>query len=397
MLHSVASRLSHWLEQRVPLPAVVAFFRRQLREPLPSNAGWWHTLGFTLLCLLVLQAFTGILLMFYYQPAGTQAYESLQFILEQVRLGRFIYQLHALGASFVVLVLLLHLARVYFTGAYKRPRELTWMAGVLLLLALLAAGFTGSLLPWNQLAFWATTVGTAFVEGVPLIGRPLLLLVRGGPQVSEITLSRFFTLHVVLIPAALLLLVGLHLVLVRLHNLSPLLPTTEAEKKGESLFAESHRRYYPDHLKKELTTAYTVLGLLLLLALLLSPQLGPPADPLHTPAGIKPAWYFLPLYQMMKYLPGWTGILLVLAGTAALFALPLLDRSPFRHPRKRRLAISLGVLFLATSLVLGGLGYVSGTTRVLLGKHIYFDMKGVPHTTAPPGTSPRQSTPAEEQ
>jgi quinol-cytochrome oxidoreductase complex cytochrome b subunit len=385
MPRSVGSRLRQWLDERIYLTRIKSFFERQLHEPLPANVNYLHTLGFALLCLFLLQAFTGVLLMFYYRPAGGQAYESLRYILEQVRLGGLVYRLHALGASFIILLVVLHLCRVYFTGSYKRPRELTWMVGVFLLLVSLAFGFTGSLLPWDQLGFWATTVGTAFLEGVPLVGRPLLLLVRGGPEVSEITLSRFFTLHVVLLPAALLLLVGVHLVLVRLHNAAPLTPTTVPEKKGEALFAESGKRYVPHHLKKELTVAYAILGLLLLIALLDSPELGPQADPLHTPKGIKPEWYFLPLYQAMKYAPGWAGVL-VGAGVAALLLLvPFVDRSPHRHPRQRRLAVILGLLFLLANLVLGALGALSETTRTILGRQIFFDDKGVPHAVGSAG------------
>lgn len=397
MMNNLGSHLHRWLEERLRLSSLKEAVRRFLDHPLPANVGLLHTLGFVLLALFLVQGITGVLLMFYYRPAGDSAFQSVRYIIDTARLGGLIHNLHSLAPTLIVITLILHMSRVYFFGAYKKPREVTWMVGVLLLTVTLALGFTGSLLPWDQSGYWATTVGTAFVEGLPVIGHPLLLLVRGSQDVSEMTLSRFFTLHVVLLPACWLLLVSAHVALVRLHNAAPLTPTTVPENKGEALFAESGKRYVPHHLRKELTVAYAVLGLLLLLALLVSPELGPKADPLHTPAGIKPAWYFLPLYQMMKYLPGSTGILLVLAGAAVLFALPLLDRSPFRHPRKRRLAISLGVLILATSLVLGGLGYVSGTTRVLLGKHIYFDMKGVPHTTAPTGTSPRQSTPAEEQ
>jgi quinol-cytochrome oxidoreductase complex cytochrome b subunit len=371
--------MMNWLSERLPLDFLKKFSREQLAEPQPRHVSWLHTLGFTALFLFGFQIATGILLLFYYKPSATEAYASVKFIIEKATYGWFIRQLHAWGANFIVTVLALHLLRVFFYGAYKKPRELTWMAGAGLFFITLGFGFTGYLLPWDQLAFWGTTVGSDSTKEVPLIGNFLLKFLRGGDVVSDITLSRFFALHVAILPLGLLGLLGLHLFLIRYHHLSPLSRTDEPEPAGEQILASGGRPYFPDHFKKEMLVSYTGLIALVITAITVHIPLGQPANPMVTPSRIKPDWYFLPIYQLLKYVPGWVGVLGVGAFAAMIVLLPLIDRSPERHPRRRKIMTTIGIVVIVANLALGWLGHISKTTWRIFGKRVYFDLKAMPH------------------
>lgn len=368
-----------WLAERLPIEFLTKFTREQLAEPQPRHVSWLHTLGFSALLLLMLQIGTGILLLFYYKPGAATAYASVKFISEKVTFGWFFRQLHIWGANFIITILALHILRVFFYGAYKKPRELTWMVGAGLLVVTLGFAFTGYLLPWDQLAFWGTTVGTESTKEVPLIGHFLLKFLRGGENVTDITLSRFFAIHVALLPAGLLLLIGIHLFLIRYHRISPLSRTDEPEPYQNPGFADNARPYFPDHFKKEVLVSYSVLIALVLTAIAVHIPLGKPANPMVTPPGIKPEWYFLPIYQSLKYVPGWLGVLGNGFFVLLLVLLPLLDRSPERHPKRRKFMTMLGILVVVGTLGMGWLGYISDTTWRILGKRVYFDVKAIPH------------------
>jgi quinol-cytochrome oxidoreductase complex cytochrome b subunit len=367
-----------WFAERLPLDFLAKFTREQLAEPQPRHVSWLHTLGFTALMLFALQIASGILLLFYYKPGAATAYESVKFISDKVTFGWFFRQLHTWGANFIVTVVALHIVRVFFYGAYKKPRELTWMVGAGLFLVTLGFAFTGYLLPWDQLAFWGTTVGTESTKEVPLIGNFLLKFLRGGDHVTDITLTRFFAIHVALLPAALLLLIGLHLFFIRYHHISPLSRTDEPEPHHNPRFADNARPYFPDHFKKELLVSYSVIIALVITAVTVHIPLGKPANPMVTPPGIKPEWYFLPIYQSLKYVPGWLGVLGNGAFILLLVLLPLLDRSPERHPKRRKFMTTLGILVIAGTLAMGWLGYISETTWRIFGKRVHFDQKAIP-------------------
>jgi len=371
--------ITNWLSERLPLDFLKKFTREQLAEPQPRHVSWLHTLGFTALFLFVFQIATGILLLFYYKPSAGEAYASVKFIIEKVNFGWFIRQMHAWGANFIVTVLALHLVRVFFYGAYKKPRELTWMAGALLFFITLGFGFTGYLLPWDQLAFWGTTVGSDSTKEVPLIGNFLLKFLRGGELVSDITLSRFFALHVAILPLGLLGLIGLHLFLIRYHHISPLTNTDQPELTAGQIMASGGKPYFPDHFKKEMLISYVVLIALVITAITVHMPLGKPANPMITPSHIKPDWYFLPIYQLLKYVPGWLGVLGVGAFASLVIFLPLLDRSPERHPRRRKFMTTVGIVVIFTTVAIGWLGHISETTWRIFGKRVYFDLKALPH------------------
>lgn len=206
----MTSRLSDWVDERLGFRTVwqVIFLRK-----IPK-VNWLYTLGSASLFLALNQIVTGILLTIYYVPTPDHAYDSVQYITNQVPAGWIIRGLHHWGASAMVVLVVLHMLRVIYYGAYKFPREVTWLTGVVLLLIVLGFGFTGYLLPWDQKAFWATTVGTRIAEVTPLIGGWILRLMRGGSELSAVTLARFFGVHVWVLPAALLTVMGLHLYLV---------------------------------------------------------------------------------------------------------------------------------------------------------------------------------------
>jgi len=203
-------KFADWLDERVGWRQVwEAIFLRKI-----PKVNWFYTLGSATLFLAINQAVTGILLTIYYVPTPDHAYDSVQYITTQVAMGWLIRGLHHWGASAMVVIVVLHMLRVIFYGAYKYPREVTWMTGVLLLLIVVGFGFTGYLLPWDQKAFWATTVGTRIAGTPPIVGDYLLRIMRGGPELSAVTLARFFGTHIWVLPAALMLLIGIHLYLV---------------------------------------------------------------------------------------------------------------------------------------------------------------------------------------
>lgn len=220
----MATRMGEWLDQRLGWRAVWnAIFLRKM-----PKVNWLYTLGSATLFVAVSQMVTGILLTIYYVPSPDQAYDSVQYITTQVPAGWFIRGLHHWGASVMVVLTVLHMLRVIYYGAYKYPREVTWFTGIGLLVIVIGFGFTGYLLPWDQKAFWATTVGTRIAEVTPVIGESILRIMRGGSELTAVTLARFFGVHVWFLPAALLALIGVHMFLVIRNGISSV-PKKEQE------------------------------------------------------------------------------------------------------------------------------------------------------------------------
>ncbi len=207
-------KLFAWFDERLGLNDL---YKATLDRPEPKG-NWWNTLGSASLFLFLLQGATGIFLTVYYTPSPDHAYDSIQYIMNDVAFGWLIRGIHHWGASLMVAVVFIHMLRVFTTASYKYPRELTWLVGVGLLLLTLGMGFTGYLLPWNQKAYWATTVGTSIAGSVPFIGDFILKALRGGPDLSALTLSRFFSAHIWILPALLVALIGLHIFLIIKHG-----------------------------------------------------------------------------------------------------------------------------------------------------------------------------------
>jgi quinol-cytochrome oxidoreductase complex cytochrome b subunit len=199
-----------WLDDRLGLTTI---YNTVLDRKVP-RVNWWFTLGSASLFLFVIQGVTGMLLTVYYVPSPDRAYDSIQYIMTGVQFGWLIRGIHHWGASLMVLVVFIHMLRTFFYGAYKFPRELTWLTGVVLLLATLGMGFTGYLLPWNQRAYWATTVGTSIASTVPFIGEWINGVLRGGSDLSAVTLARFFSVHIWWLPLIIAAMIGIHLYMV---------------------------------------------------------------------------------------------------------------------------------------------------------------------------------------
>lgn len=364
--------VERFLRDRYPWDAFKDFAQHQAQKPLPPHVSWWHTFGSLALFLLVNQVVTGILLMVYYRPTSDHAFDSIKFIQTEVPAGWLIRGLHSWGATLMIVMLLLHMLRVFVMGSYKKPRELTWVTGVALFGVTVTFGFTGYLLPWNQLSYWATTVGTEVTRAVPLIGNQMSVLLRGGETVSGETLARFYVLHVVVLPWVIVGLVSIHLFLMRLQNLSTMdrVGVEPVFPPGQSL------RFFPEHVLKEMSVFTIFLGILLAFVIFSPSELGDPADPFNTPAGIKPEWYFLPTYQMLKYFPETLGIFTSMIPPLLLLLLPFIDRSLERHPKRRPTAMILGAVAITITLALGIIGKISESRVTVFGKTYEVDLYG---------------------
>jgi cytochrome b6 len=310
------------------------------------------------LFLFGVQVVTGILLLLYYRPSAENSFESVQFIITEVQFGWLIRSVHSWSANLMIATLFVHMFSVYFMRAYRSPREMTWASGVLLLLLAVGFGFSGYLLPWNKLAFFATKVGTEIVGVVPLIGRPMLRFLRGGDDVTGATLTRFFGFHVAVLPAITTVIIATHLVLVQLHGMS--VPVGYEGKGLEKM------KFFPNFFLRDLIGWVLAIGVLAALAALFPWELGEKADPFApAPAGIRPEWYFLFMFETLKLIPAKIlsfdgeviGILAFAVGGLVWFVLPLLDKS---GERKRRLAFTLiGVVVVLYIVVMTLVGFLS--------------------------------------
>lgn len=338
-------RAWNWLDGRYQLEALI---QALLHVEIPQTARTYYLGGITLFFFMV-QATTGILLALYYQPTPDAAYNSILLIMNQVNFGWLIRSIHSWSANFMILFCVLHMLRIVFQAAYKAPREVTWLFGVGLLLLTLGFGFTGYLLPWDQRAFWATTVGSEIAGAVPVIGGQLLIFLRGGAEVTARTLSRFFGVHVLVLPVSLAGLLLAHLVLVHQRGLAdptraraelPGAPNADSDQKSKRKLLP----FFPNYILDEVIAWYVMLALLIVLASLFPAGLEDPADPLHTPPHTKPEWYFLFLYQWLKLVPRIVGVALPILGGAVLLLLPFLDRNPYIAARRRPIAIGVATL-----------------------------------------------------
>ncbi len=342
-----------WFDERLGISDVVAFLRHKT-VPLGGHTVWYYFGGVSLF-LFGVQVATGLLLLFYYKPGVDSSYESVQYIVTRVPFGWLMRSLHAWSANLMVFAVFVHMFSVYFLKAYRPPRELTWMTGMALLVLTLTFGFSGYLLPWNQLAFFATKVGTDITAVVPLLGPTMARLLRGGDEVGAATLTRFFGIHVAVLPAAFTGVVFVHLVLVQRQGMSEV----------PSPHATPHRgmAFYPGFILRDVILWLGVLAVLLTLCTFSPWDLGLKADPFASaPAGIRPEWYFTFVSQSLKYLPAHilgvdgeiVGICTFGAGAAFLFLVPFLDRGAVAGSRSPLFTLigTAIVLFMLTMLTL---------------------------------------------
>lgn len=315
-----------WIEERTGLISGVGHF---MDEEIPASSGWKQVFGSVALFLFLTQAFTGILLGLNYGPTPGEAHNSLRYIMTELTGGALIRGLHHWGASMMVVVVVLHMVQVFVWGAYKKPREATWMVGVVLLLFTLAFALTGYLLPWDNRAYWGTVVTTQIAAGVPLIGPYALRLMGAEGGVGVVTFARFYSTHVLVLPALTALLIVFHVVLVRKHGVAPEL--------GDEL--KPKLKFYPVQVFKDTVAVFGAFALLFSLAIVAKAPLGRVADPTDTSFIPRPEWYFQFLFQLLKYCEGPLEILAtaVLPGlvVAALFLVPFIDRAPLIRVTKR--------------------------------------------------------------
>ena len=265
-------------------------------EPVPYHLKkWWFCLGGTPMYLFLVQVGTGILLTLYYVPSVGEAYESVTAISESVRFGWFIRSLHKWSSNFMIVAVILHMLRVFFTRAYRYPRQLNWMVGFLLLGLTMMFGFTGYSLVYEQLSYWGATVATNLAESVPLIGPWVAHFLRGGPEIGEATLTRLFILHIGILPTLALFLLGMHVVLIRMHGVTELKFEDEKITERDRFF-----RFWPDHVTTELILGVLLMYVLTILALIFPAEMGAKADPTVTPEHIKPEWYFYFQFRLLK-------------------------------------------------------------------------------------------------
>ena len=347
-MKNLKATVIYWIEHRTGLESAIKNF---LYEDIPASSGWHQVFGSIALFLFLLQAFTGVLLSFNYAPTPGEAYNSLKFIITELTGGRLIRGLHHWGASLMIVVVFLHMTQVFVYGAYKKPREATWLVGVVLLILTLGFGLTGYLLPWDNRAYWGTIVTTQIASKAPLVGPYVTRLLGGEGTIGVVTFARFFSLHVLLLPAATAMLIMLHIYLVRKHGVCP-----------SPLDREPTKKFFPEQVFKDTIAIFAAFIILFVMAVTVKVPLEQLADPTDSNYIPRPDWYFLFLFQILKLFEGPLEMVgtVILPGLAflALLSVPFVDRGELRRLRHRTLAI--GVTFFTA------LGWTGLTATAIL-------------------------------
>jgi cytochrome b6 len=356
----VRARLYEWLDERLSLGRLLDFARHKT-VPVHRYSAIYYLGGMTLFFFLV-QVLTGILLMLYYRPTAAEAFESVELLMTSVSFGWLIRSLHSWSANLMIFFAFLHLVSVYFTKAYRPPRELTWITGCLALFLALGFGFSGYLLPWNELALFATRVGTQIPSTIPVVGEWTTRFLRGGDRVTSATVSRFYGWHVAILPALMVVVLGLHVVLVQLLGMSvPPGVAGEARRRRPMSF-------FPHYALRDVLGWLVALGVLAALAALFPWELGEKADAFApAPPDIRPEWYFMFMFETLKLMPGgsiagleYEAIPILGFALAALLLLlvPFLDREVVRRGRSP-LFTAVGVVAVVYMVALTAWGYRS--------------------------------------
>ena len=347
----VASSVYRWLEQRLPVASITDYFSKKV-VPRHKHSFWYYFGGLTLF-FFIIQLISGILLALYYNPAQEHAYESVRIIINEVPYGWLIRSVHSWSANLMVGTLFIHMFSALFMRAYRKPRELMWVSGVILLFVTLGFGFTGYLLPWDTMAYFATLIGTEVPKTLPIVGDWGMSLLKGSGEVGAETLIRMYSIHIILLPLVALFLISFHLTLNQILGSS--VPIGTQVKNPPVPF-------FPNFLYRDLIS--WVVGFLVLISLsILAPWgLGDKADPLASaPLGIKPEWYFWPLYQSLKIIPptvfSINGEMIVngVLGIMSLFWLliPFIDRKASIEQKSRPFTVVGAALVLYLILMIG--------------------------------------------
>jgi cytochrome b6 len=351
-------KLIQWFEDRYHFAPVLDFLSK---KQVPLHRGWyWSYLGGVTLFLFAIQVASGILLLMYYKPSTSEAYESIRFIMSQVQFGWLIRSIHSWSANFMVLAAFLHMFSVFFQRAYGRPRELTWVTGIILLGLSMFFGFSGYLLPWNELSFFATKVGTEIVGAIPLVGNAMMILLRGGEEVTGATLPRFFGIHVAILPAIFTVLLGVHLIFIQAQGMHE--PRSWAKQPAEK---RRYMPFFPHFMLRDALLWLIVLNILAIFAVFLPWELGNKADLFApAPASIKPEWYFMFMFQTLKIIPAHIlifegeviGILGFIGGFLVWLLVPFIDRKDDED--RYRLLKRVGIVVVVFIAVMTAWGYL---------------------------------------
>jgi ubiquinol-cytochrome c reductase cytochrome b subunit len=345
------SRMKHWIDERWPLNSIIHL---SLEEQMVGGTSYAYVFGSCVLAMFLLQAVTGVWQLLYFVPVTHRAYDSLNYLRLEVPFGWLIHNLHYWGASAMIILLGLHISQVFIWGAYKDPRQLTWLIGVGQLLLTLALGFTGPVLPWDERGYWEAEVGASMSGTVPFLGGLISNLFRGGDSLGQLTLSRFFFLHIAILPVLLMTLILLHIVAFRKSGISG--PWEEKKRKVLGPF-------WPDQVLKDAVVITLIFVILVGLSAFARAPFSGPFDIMQTFYTPKPEWYFLFLYQTLKAFPGrlepigTAGIPLVVI--SLFLFLPFIDRSPERNPTRRRVAMGGYLIFVGWVMTMAIVGYYS--------------------------------------
>jgi cytochrome b6 len=294
---NILERSYRWIDERVHLQGLIEYMGKKY-VPIHRHSVWYYFGGVSLF-LFIIQVVTGIMLLLYYKGSEELAFESIQFIMSKVQFGWLIRSIHSWAANLFILAAVIHMFSVFFEKAYRKPRELTWITGMLMFFLALGFGFSGYLLPWNELAFFATKVGTDIAGVFPVIGKPIMVFLRGGEDVTGATLSRFFGFHVAVFPGVFTVLLFIHLLLVQRQGMSE-----PMELENVPAAERKTMPFFPNFLLRDLLLWLIVLNVLAILAVFFPWELGVKADPLApAPEGIKPEWYFMFMFQTLKMIP----------------------------------------------------------------------------------------------
>ncbi len=344
----------NWIDERIDLKTLQA---KLLNEPMAGGARYAYVFGSVLLFVFAMQVVTGILLMFYYAPTADHAWASTKYIMEHVDYGWFLLSYHLWGSSAMIAVVLMHMSQVYLWGAYKKPREMVWLAGLVLFLLVMGFGFTGYLLPWDQRSYWATTIGVEIVDKVPVIGDFLGRFLRGGPVPGALTLSRFFVIHVMILPLSLMAIAGAHIFFFR--KAGPAGPFKASKQELETKM----EYFFPTQVWKDIVAMAVVFVIICALAIRWPHELIDEASPVASDLNPEPEWYFMFLFQLLRdpalsflFSGEWGeflgAIVLPSVFLLLLVALPFIDRSPERNIFKRPLALSSWLVVMISIAIL---------------------------------------------
>lgn len=335
------------IDRKIPIDQSL---RKSWSRRLPANVTWKHAFGGIAYFLFMILVVTGVLLTFYYRPSVDEAYQSIQFIISEAPFGWLLRDMHVWASSLIVVALLAHMARILYDGAYRTPRETSWWVGLTLFAVVILFGVTGYLLPWDQWAYWATTEFTAGVEGIPVVGGMIAMFMRGDRLVSSATLSRFFALHVIVLPWLAFGLISMHFVIVRGQGIAG----ADRASEGEGT------PFYPNHLLRIIVVSVFVLAIVGSLAALFPRPVGDPATPFHAPDEMVSTWVLVDVTVALLRFIGPAGVLLALLLVTAVALVPLFDRKTETDLKRRPFVAILGLLLFGGFILAWVVGHQVG-------------------------------------